>query len=417
MVGNTHPYTIEDWLEDIKLAHRHDIDGFALNIGRESWQRDRVLDCYAAALQSQLHFKLFISFDMTSIPSEREEDIGLLLDYVRLVSQHPNQFLYDGKVMISTFAGENSMFGHADLNHGWMAVKKALEGIKPIHLIPSFFVEPARHPKLKCSDGYFNWNGGWPLHLTPNSPPEEIRCPRLDTDSHHIRHLSGKTFMAAISPWFFTHYGAASWNKNWIYRGDDWLLVRRWEQLVVARDNVDIVQIISWNDYGESHYIGPIKGAQPNSQAWVNGYPHDAWLELTSYFARAFKTGKYPPITTDTIYIWGRPHPKDAWAPDDVPRPRNWELTDDVFWVVVMATAPAIITLSSGSEDAKSFQLHAGLSKLCHPLVPGGTMRAELGRDGVLVTSCKPDSFEFQSCPVLYNFNALVAKSFRSIQH
>ena len=34
---------------------------------------------------------------------------------------------------------------------------------------------------------------------------------------------------------------------KWIYRGDDWLLVRRWEQLVAARDEVDIVQIISYN--------------------------------------------------------------------------------------------------------------------------------------------------------------------------
>ena len=34
---------------------------------------------------------------------------------------------------------------------------------------------------------------------------------------------------------------------KWIYRGDDWLLVRRWEQLITARDEVDIVQIISYN--------------------------------------------------------------------------------------------------------------------------------------------------------------------------
>ena len=34
---------------------------------------------------------------------------------------------------------------------------------------------------------------------------------------------------------------------QWIYRGDDWLLVRRWEQLVAARDEVDVVQIISYN--------------------------------------------------------------------------------------------------------------------------------------------------------------------------
>jgi hypothetical protein len=40
-------------------------DAFALNVGREDWQRARVADAYAAALQLQTDFKLFLSFDMT----------------------------------------------------------------------------------------------------------------------------------------------------------------------------------------------------------------------------------------------------------------------------------------------------------------------------------------------------------------
>lgn len=44
------------------------------------------------------------------------------------------------------------------------------------------------------------------------------------------------------------------------------------------RGQVDIVQIISWNDFGESHYIGPINGDQPGSQAWVNGFNHTGEL-------------------------------------------------------------------------------------------------------------------------------------------
>lgn len=55
------------------------------------------------------------------------------------------------------------------------------------------------------------------------------------------------------------HYGADTWNKNWIYRGDDWLFSRRWEQVIQQRDTIDIVQILSWNgkptdsDYSPSH--------------------------------------------------------------------------------------------------------------------------------------------------------------------
>ena len=80
-------------------------------------------------------------------------------------------------------------------------------------------------------------------------------------------------------------------------------------------------------DYGESHYVGPIKGAQPNSQAWVDGFPHEPWLQLNSYFSFAFKNGHYPKAHHDKIFIWGRPHPKAVNAGHDhVPRPDHWEL-------------------------------------------------------------------------------------------
>jgi hypothetical protein len=35
--------------------------------------------------------------------------------------------------------------------------------------------------------------------------------------------------------------------SQWIYRGDDWLFVRRWEYLLAHRHAIDIVQVISWN--------------------------------------------------------------------------------------------------------------------------------------------------------------------------
>ena len=80
-------------------------------------------------------------------------------------------------------------------------------------------------------------------------------------------------------------------------------------------------------DYGESHYIGPIKGAQPNSEAWVNGFEHLPWLYLNEYFIHAFKTGKYPSIEEDRVFVWARPHPRDAIATNDTAgKPENWQL-------------------------------------------------------------------------------------------
>lgn len=240
------------------------------------------------------------------------------------------------------------------------------------------------------------WNGGWPTSTTTSSlgglnsdlgvanfgnqviQALNATIGAFDTDQQWLSGLnalsaSQPTYMAAVSPWFFTHYGPQSYNKNvrailthkiyyttylmsilcdflmqWIYLADYHLYPTRWETLVDNRNSVDIAEIVTWNDYGESHYIGPIEGAQPNSQGWVDGFNHTGqvcspycaarllntfcvgWLDMTNYYATAFKTGSYPAITEDKLYMWARPHPKDANAPDPVPQPTNFQLVSPI---------------------------------------------------------------------------------------
>ena len=69
MVGNTYPYTKSDWANDIALASSAGIDAFALNVGSDPWQPDRVKDAYDAAAECGTGFKMFMSFDMTCVPS------------------------------------------------------------------------------------------------------------------------------------------------------------------------------------------------------------------------------------------------------------------------------------------------------------------------------------------------------------
>ncbi|TFK74654.1 glycoside hydrolase family 71 protein [Pluteus cervinus] len=392
MVGNTYPYTIHDWIEDIELASSQSIDGFILNVGKEDWQKARVADCFSAASRIHVQFKLMLSFDMSSIPAGSPEDIGLICDYFHSFGHDPRMFRFRDKVLVSTFAGENSLPG--------LLVKESIESIVgSVHFMPSFFIDPALFPRMKCLDGAFNWNGGWPLHLTHHSPRHKIERCELDSDKTYLHHLVGSTYMAAVSPWFFTHYGPDSWNKNWIYHSDDWLFARRWEQLVSMRDQIDIVQVISWNDYGESHYIGPIKGAQPNSQAWVDGFSHEPWLYLNRYFATWFKEGHPPKITKDQIFMWARPHPKYAHSRESVPRPNNWELVEDKFWVIVFAKEPAKVKLYTDESTRKTQHVKAGVSKLFLELEPDKGMRAVMKRNGVIVAECNPRSFRFSSQP------------------
>lgn len=61
---------------------------------------------------------------------------------------------------------------------------------------------------------------------------------------------SSKTFMMGVSPWFYTDL--PGYNKAWVWRGDD-MWHSRWQQVLDV--NPPLVEIVTWNDYGESHYM------------------------------------------------------------------------------------------------------------------------------------------------------------------
>lgn len=55
MVGNTYPYTVNDWLSDINQAHAAGIDAFALNIGSDSWQPTQVGNASVTGQFASIH--------------------------------------------------------------------------------------------------------------------------------------------------------------------------------------------------------------------------------------------------------------------------------------------------------------------------------------------------------------------------
>ncbi|KAJ3754592.1 glycoside hydrolase [Lentinula raphanica] len=463
MVGNTFPYTSQDWLNDIKLAHASGIDGFALNMGSDDWQPARVADAYAAAQNSSLDFKMFLSLDMSILPCSTVNDASSLRALVTTYLSHPNQLRYSrGSAtqlpLVSTFAGESCTFGQGSVSDGWrtqFAQHPDLQG--KITFVPSFFVSPTQMSQFQgVVDGTFNWNGGWPVELTTDSTGSSSSTlsstlknllgintttnaignfiGSTDSDSQFLNASSGSAsnnvYIAAVSPWFFTHFGKNSFNKNFLYIADQHLYSKRWESLIPAQEPlVDIVEIISWNDYGESHYVGPIEGALPTgSEAWTDGMNHTAWLSLTSYYAAAFKNGSYPsvPLDEERVVMWSRTHPAAANAvSDSVGSVPGSELVLDALWAVTVLSAPANVTLqvvpSSSNSDStasiaeETFTVPAGLTKLTIPIsVPDGmpsvSMRAvvQRGDDTVMELDAASQGFEFVETPQQFNFNAWV---------
>ncbi len=306
--------------------------------------------------------------------------------------------------MVSTFSGENCYFGQSSVSAGWQSFVTAVNnaGIS-MFFIPSIFSDISTFSSNSWMDGELNWNGGWPTggsDLTTSG------------DQEYINALNGKTYMGAISPGFYTHFGPATYNKNWLYRGDDWLYIQRWEQMISMRDQIKLVEILTWNDYGESSYIGPIDGDLPiTSSNWVNGFPHTALLPITNYYATAFKTGSYPSITTDSITMWARPHPynANAWG-DSVGQPANWQDTQDYVWVLVMATASGSVSITSGSTTS-TFSVVAGPNSI-KVASQAGSMSGTFTRNGATMASVDAGSnYSFNTSPQLYNFNYYVISS------
>ncbi|KAG8741790.1 hypothetical protein FRC11_014623, partial [Ceratobasidium sp. 423] len=127
---------------------------------------------------------------------------------------------------------------------------------------------------------------------------------------------------------------------------------------------------------------------------------------MTSYYATAFKTGQYPTIEKDQIFLTARPHPARADASNDpVGKPTDFELTEDALWAVVFATAPAKVALSTDPAKPEEFDIPTGVSKLRIPLVPGQGIAATMVRGGATLVDMKPD-FYFDPNPVTYNYNA-----------
>ncbi|KAB5588576.1 Glucan endo-1,3-alpha-glucosidase agn1 [Ceratobasidium theobromae] len=467
IVGNTYPYTHNTWMTDIKLAHANGIDAFALNVGPTPWQKDRVTDAYNAARDSGTGFKMFISLDMTILPCMGTNDAILLRNYITSFASHPAQFRFKNKAFVSTFNGDGCTFGMATTEQGWKEqFTDRLEGENAALFVPSFFMDPAGFKNFSAMDGASHWIGAWPTELTApklsrmisflKSDPKDLsKAPipipanltpiagvvsrlestlpfkkrdvdvrtqlaaalagaiNFDSDNRVTANLgtsgdagAGNIFMTSVSPWFYTHYGATSLNKNWLYRADDWLYNTRWDQLVQFRNKVDIVQVISWNDYGESTYVGPLTGAIPSSTTWINDFDHQGWLNMTFYYATAFKTGQYPIIVKDRIFLFARPHPANAKASNDtIEKPRDFELTEDRLGAVVFASAPGTVTLSADPSKPDTFEVPAGVSKLQIPLVPGQGIAATLTRNGTTVIKMKPD-FHFDPNPAKYNYNA-----------
>jgi hypothetical protein len=290
-VTNSANFTVSDWESDIQLAQEAGIDAFALNMAyADPANSGGLSDAFTAA--ESLGFQLFFSFDYAGNgPWPMQDVINLITEY----SSSSAYYQYNGQPFVSTFEGPNN---YAD----WFTIK-AETGC---FFIPDWSSLGAKAAiELGVADGLFSW-AAWPWgnwNMTTY------------TDASYIQFLSGLPYMMPAARWFFTNL--PGYSKNWLWNGDH-LWYERWNEILFVQP--DFVEIITWNDYGESHYIGPLHdnafaafsiGEGPFNYA--ENMPHDGWRLFLLWVTSLYKYGTAE-ITQEGLVAWYRLNPRTACA-------------------------------------------------------------------------------------------------------
>lgn len=343
---------------------------------------------------------------MTSLPCNSDNDAATLRTLTKAYYKHPAQAVSStGQMLVSTFGGEYCQFGEGSVSTGWMN-----HYVNPVNssgidmlFLPSIFSDPSTFSTTPWLDGEVNWNSGW-----PQTDPAPLSTA---SDDRYMSGLKGKAYVATASPAFFTML--PQWNKNFMWSPDAWLLPNRLQTINSMRDEFDLVELLTWNDFGESSYLGEVTQDIPTGSGnYVNAFPHTAFLQyILPYYLNGFKTGSYPAITKDSITVWSRPHSANAVAsaPSDS-KPTGWQYTDDMAWAAVFATSASQVTFSAGN-NTKTFNVPAGVTGLSVPSAPG-PIKVTMTRSGKTVSSVDTTgTFAWTQNTIDWNFNIFAQAS------
>ncbi|KAF4768262.1 hypothetical protein HAV15_003002 [Penicillium sp. str.  len=374
-----------DYGDDMKRAQYAGIDAFALNIGTDSYTDTQLGFAYQSAANNGM--KVFISFDFNWWQTSQGNAVGAkIAQYANL----PAQLKVDGKVFVSSFAGDG-----VDI----AAIRAAADS--DIYFAPNFHPGRGDFSNLQAA---LNWIA-WGNNGSNGSPTPNKQLVVADSDNAYKTALNGKPYIASVSPWFSTHFGGdVSYTKNWVFPSG-LLWYNRWREILATSPR--FVELLTWNDYGESHYIGPLSSPHVDDGAskWVMGMPHNGWLDMAKPFIAAYKAGSKLPIRfldeEKLVYCWsgnfvcGRPDGAD-------------NMTDEVF-IVTMLKTPATVHVQSGRE-AETYDAKPGMWSHSVPMGVG-RQSFKVVRDGKTVDSlCGIGRRDItDTCPCgIYNFNAYV---------
>jgi glucan endo-1,3-alpha-glucosidase len=167
-----------------------------------------------------------------------------------------------------------------------------------------------------------------------------------------------------MSPWQYKDLNNGNPLDAWVAYSDT-LFPNRFKQITSDRTvQPDIIEIISWNDFCESHYIRDLPSQDINSKdyvelgnmgSYVYGQNHAPWRIIAKYYITWWKTGSPPPITMDQVVYWHRIHPKETPC-NGGSEVRNNEYPEDAVFAWALVKDASTISMSVGTNKYWNFQ-------------------------------------------------------------
>ncbi|KAH8602718.1 putative glucan endo-1,3-alpha-glucosidase agn1 [Bisporella sp. PMI_857] len=376
VVGNTASHTVDLWTTDISLAKSFGIDAFVLNIAYPDGNIPiQVANAFAAAEAAD--YKLWFAFDYLGggQPWPATGDLSVA-GYLNKYKDSSAYYKVDGAPLASTFEGINNI-------GDWAPGGIIRSAVGSIFFVPDWTsLGPGNiGASLANIEGFFSWD------MWPDGPQNST----TEKDKKWIAAIDGKAYMMGVSPWFFH-----SSPKAWVWRGDD-LWADRWAQTLELQP--EFVQIVTWNDFGEASYVGPVHSMDevPSaSKAYIPGVGNDhvGWASFLPYYIARYKGVQYT-IDSDHMQYWYRRAPaasgstcgvtgnsadqqQQEYSPAEI-------LQDGVFFSALL-TGDATVQVKIGASAAVSFSGSAGINHWSLPFGGReGTVTFSVVRNGAVV--------------------------------
>lgn len=133
----------------------------------------------------------------------------------------------------------------------------------------------------------------------------------------------------------------------------------------------DFVEVLTWNDAGESHYVGDWYADQVAGSTIANyagGFDHKGWLQVITPFIKAYKQGATslsaikPPGSSPVGALWYRTLLTSASCASSLPIQNYQQAQDALNFAVVLPSSGYTINVYSNGVQVRSIKGQAGLN-------------------------------------------------------